>query len=66
MKILRAYIDEPKPESCEACDANWFDCLYNNFKCGLGCADYSDCPLIYAPSRSMQRRLDIQMPLEEK
>ena len=65
MKILRAYIDEPKPESCNDCKLHGGD-QYNGVYCQLGYYMHSDCPLIYAPSRSMQRRLDDQMLLEEE
>ena len=62
MKITRAYIDEPKPGCCEECDFYWapVDARY----CDLGAEDYEHCPLIYAPSKSVMRRLDVQMPLD--
>ena len=64
MKITRAYIDEPKPKSCHDCDFYWTHYPDGSVTCDLGAEDYSDCPLIYAPSRSVMRRLDEQMPLE--
>ena len=65
MKITRAYIDEPKPKECRVCEL----CLPNyeqaysedDYACLAGSEDYSHCPLVYAPSRSVMRRLDIQM-----
>ena len=72
MKITRAYIDEPKPEECAKCDYSWLQLTGENFcalgdkLCTLGAEDYAHCPLVYAPSRSVMRRLDIQMPLEDE
>ena len=66
MKITRAYIDEPKPGCCEECDFYWYDGDIMETKCSLGADDYEYCPLIYAPSKSVRRRLDVQMPLEEE
>jgi hypothetical protein len=61
MKITRAYIDEPKPESCEDCDFYWTSYPYGGASCDMGAEDYAHCPLIYAPSKSVMRRLDIQL-----
>ena len=72
MKITRAYIDEPKPKSCRGCKFGKLqldeDGLFVHV-CVLTERKYLDmdnCPLIYAPSRSVMRRLDIQMPLDDK
>ena len=64
MKITRAYIDEPKPRSCQDCDFYWT--RTDTGDCDLGAEDYAHCPLVYAPSKSVMRRLDIQMPLESE
>jgi len=60
MKITRAYIDEPKPIECRKC---YFYAPQVNLSdaCDLGAIDYAHCPLVYAPSKSMQRRLDVQL-----
>ena len=65
MKITRAYIDEPKPESCEECPLYYTHEDYFGSACMIGIDDYAHCPLIYAPSKSVMRRLDIQMDGEE-
>ena len=61
MKITRAYIEEEKPEKCEACPLYYPPDDYFGFICMIGAEDYSHCPLIYAPSKSVMRRLDIQL-----
>ena len=66
MKILKAYIDEPKPKSCQDCNFHWTSFQDSSDRCDLGAEDYAHCPLVYAPSRSVMRRLDIQMPLESE
>jgi len=68
MKITRAYIDEPKPGCCEECDFYWYDgdSWVGGEICVIGIDDYAHCPLIYAPSRSVMRRLDIQMDRGEE
>ena len=64
MKITRAYIDEPKPLGCWLCKFSFLkhdENLYIDYACNLTGLSYHDCPLIYAPSKSVMRRLDIQM-----
>ena len=60
MKITRAYIDEPKPTSCRKCYFYAPKITFDD-RCDLGAEDYAHCPLVYAPSKSVMRRLDIQL-----
>ena len=66
MKITRAYIDEPKPKWCDGCIYYWCDAEDMTDRCIIGAEDYAHCPLVYAPSKSVMRRLDIQLDRGEE
>ena len=66
MKITRAYIEEEKPKSCEECPLYYPHEDYFGYICMIGAIDYAHCPLIYAPSKSVMRRLDIQLDRGEE